>query len=185
MNLLASTVRKHLLCYLSSHLLPEEIKADFGGEFQKELDKYLGKYAIQLSASKPLSKGSTAQAESVIRLVKGALRQLCLSHTSNWPELVPILIQGLNQQSLYGTGTSRSQLYFSPFSFPNNLKLNSLLFPESIFNQHFERLNTIIKRRRKNLTTKQILDKVNYQKGNIILATNIPTKSTDYHRNSK
>ena len=28
------------------------------------------------------------------------------------------------------------------------------------------------------MTAKQILDKVNYQKGNIILAANIPTKST-------
>ena len=60
LNLHASTVRKHLLCYLSSHLLPEEIKSDFGGEFEKELDKFLAKYGIQLSASKPLSKGSTA-----------------------------------------------------------------------------------------------------------------------------
>ena len=46
MNLLASTVRKHLLTYLSSHLLPEEIKADFGSEFKKELDKFLAKYGI-------------------------------------------------------------------------------------------------------------------------------------------
>ena len=80
-NLLAATVRKHLLTYLSLHLLPEEIKSDFGSEFQEELDKFLAKYGIQLSASKPLSKGSKAQAESVIRLVKGALRHLCLSHT--------------------------------------------------------------------------------------------------------
>ena len=123
---------------MSSHLLPEEIKSDFGGEFMKELDEFLAKYGIQLSATKPFSKGSMAQAESVIRLVKGALRQLCLTHTSNWPELLPIIIQKLNQQSLYGTEATRSQLYFSPFSFPNNLKLNSLLFPESIYNHNFE-----------------------------------------------
>ena len=140
------------------------------------MDKYLAKYGIQLSGSKPLSKGSTIQAESVIRLVKGALRQLCLSHTSNWPELVPILIQGLNQQSLYGTEATRSQLYFCPFSFLNNLKLNSLLFPESIYNHNFELLNRIVKRRKRNLTHRQILDKVEFQKGNIILATNISTK---------
>ena len=108
-NLLAVTVRKHLLTYLSSHLIPQEIKADFGSEFQQELDVFLARYNIELTSSKPYSKGSTAQAESVIRLVKDALRQLCLSHISNWPQLVPILVQGLNTQSLYGTGTSRSQ----------------------------------------------------------------------------
>ena len=108
-NLLAATVRRHLLTYLSSHLIPSEIKADFGLEFQQELDVFLARYNIELSSSKPYSKGSTSQAESVIHLVKDALRQLCLSHTSNWPQLVSILVQGLNTQSLYGTGKSRSQ----------------------------------------------------------------------------
>ena len=182
-NLLASSVRKHLLTYLSSHLIPQEIKADFGSEFQQQLDTFLATYGIQLSSSKPYSKGSTAQAESVIRLIIDALRQLCLSHTSNWPQLVPILIQGLNTQSVYGTGTSRSQLYFSPYSYPNSLKLNSLLFPEAIFNENFEKLNCIIKRRKSRLTKKQILDKTKYQEGNIILATNVPSsKSNDSSR---
>ena len=110
-NLLAATVRKHFLTYLSSHLLPQEVKSDFGSEFQKELDVFLAKYGIQLTASKPLAKGSTSHAESAIRLVKASLRQLCLSHTSNWPELLPLLINGINQQSLYGTDCSRSQLF--------------------------------------------------------------------------
>ena len=143
------------------------------------MDSFLATYGIQLTSSKPYSKGSTAQAESVIYLVKDALHQLCLSHTSNWPQLVPILTQGLNTQSVYGTGTSRSQLYFSPYSYPNSLKLNSLLFPEAIFNDNFEKLNCIIKRRQSRLTKKQILDKTKYQEGNIILATNVPSsKST-------
>ena len=140
-NLSASSVRQHLLTHLSSHLTPQQIKSDFSPEFQQQLDSFLATYGIQLTSSKPYSKGSTAQAESVIRLVKDALRQLCLTHTANWPQLVPILIQGLNTQSVYGTGTSRSQLYFSPYSYPNSLKLNSLLFPEQIFNENFEKLN--------------------------------------------
>ena len=177
-NLLAATVRKHILTYLSSHLLPEELKSDFGSVFQEELDKFLAKYGIQLSASKPLAKGSTSQAESVIRLVKAALRQLCLSHTHNWPELVPILINGFNLQSLYGTDTSRSQLFFSPYSYPNKLRLNSLLFPDQIFNQHYERINRIIKRRQQNLSKKHIRDGTKYQLGNIILATNMPGNRT-------
>ena len=159
-------------------MLPQEVKSDFGGEFQKELDKFLAKYGIQLTASKPLAKGSTSQAESVIRLVKASLRQLCLSHTANWPELLPLLINGINQQSLYGTDCSRSQLFFSPYSYPNNLRLNSILFPEQIFNQHFERINQIIKRRQKHLSKRSILDATHYQKGNIILACNMPAKKS-------
>ena len=64
-NLLAPSVRQHLLTYLSSHLTPQEIKSDFGPEFQQQLDSYLATYGIQLTSSKPYSKGSTAQAESV------------------------------------------------------------------------------------------------------------------------
>ena len=37
-----------------------------------------------------------------------------------------------------GTETTRIQLYFSPYSFPNNLKLNNLLFPGAIFSENFE-----------------------------------------------
>ena len=66
MNLQAATVRKHILTYLSSHLLPGEIKADFGSEFKKEFDRFLANYGISLSSCKPLSKGSTSQAESFV-----------------------------------------------------------------------------------------------------------------------
>jgi hypothetical protein len=151
------------------------VKADFGSEFKDDLDKFLGHYNIELTISKPYSKGSSLNAESAIKLVKGALRQLCLTHTHNWPELVPILVQGLNTQGLYGTSTTRSQLYFSPYSFPNSVKLNNLLFPESI--ENFEKLNFIIKRRQYRLTKKNILDKTRYQPGNIVFAVNHPIKS--------
>ena len=176
-NLLTVTVRKHLLTDLSSHPIPAEIKADFGPEFQQDLDQLLAKYSIELSGSKPFSTGSTSNAESAIKLVKGAMRQMCLSHTANWPQLVPILVQGLNSQGLYGTSTSRNQLYFSPYSYPNLLRLNSLLFPECIFNENYEKLNFIIKRRQSRLTKKQVLDKTKYQPGNIVFATNHPVKS--------
>ena len=56
-NLLASSVRQHLLTYLSSHLTPQEIKSDFGPEFQQQLDDFLATYGIQLTSSKPYSKG--------------------------------------------------------------------------------------------------------------------------------
>ena len=44
---------------------------------------------------------------------------------------------------------------------------------------NFEKLNMIIKRRKSKLTKKQILDKTEYQEGNIILATNVPTAKSN------
>ena len=178
-NLQASSVRKHLLTYLSSHPIPEEIKCDFGSEFRKDLDTFLAKYGTKLNASKPFSKGSSSNAESAIKLSKGGLRQLCLSHTSNWPELVPLLIQGINSTGLYGTSTTRQMLYFSPYSYSNILKLDGLLWPEVLFNEHFDQLKRIVQRRKKSLQKRKVLDKTMYQPGNLVLAVNHPVSATN------
>ena len=163
--------------YLCSHPIPSEIKSDLGSEFRKGLDIFLAKFNISLSASKPYSKGSSSNAESAIRLVKSALRQLCLTHTANWPEQLPLLVQGINSTGLYGTATSRSNLYFSPYSYANHLQLDVLLMPQDIFNQHFNKMKHIIKKRQHNLSQKQVLDKTQYQKGNLVLAVNRPVKN--------
>ena len=81
-SLQANTVRNHLHMYLCSHPIPSEINSDLGSEFRKGLDVFLAKYNISLSASKPYSKGSSSNAESAIRLVKSALRQLCMTLTA-------------------------------------------------------------------------------------------------------
>ena len=48
-----------------------------------------------------------------------------------------------------------------------------------IFNENYEKLDFIIKRRKSRLTKKQVLHKTKYQIGNIVLTTNLPsTKST-------
>ena len=88
--------------------------------------------------------------------------------------MIPILLHGLNSQGLYGTTTSRSQLYLSPYSYVNALRLDNLLFPEQLFSETYDKLDLIIKRRQQRLTKKQILDKTQYQDGNIILAVNHP-----------
>ena len=148
--------------------------ADFGSEFRKELDIFLTRYNIQLISSKPFAKGSTGSAEQAIRLLKGGLRQLCLANTSHWYEMVPLLIQGLNATGIYGTSTTRQQLYFSPFSYANKLHLDGLLWPEVLFNQNYERLKFIITRRKKNLQQRSNMDNIVYQEGNLVLATNHP-----------
>jgi hypothetical protein len=178
-NLQAASVRKHLQTYLSSHPFPAEFKCDMGSEFMKDLDSFLAGFNISLNASKPYSKGSSSNSESAIRLVKAALRQLCLTHTHNWPEMIPLLVQGINSTGLYGTSTTRSMLYFSPYSYSNELKLNGLLFPETIFNEHFHQLKHIVKRRQNNLSKNQILDKTKYQVGNLVLAVNHPVQNAE------
>jgi hypothetical protein len=150
-----------------------------GSEFMKDLDSFLAKFNISLNASKPYSKGSSSNSESAIRLVKAALRQLCLTHTHNWPEMIPLLVQGINATGLYGTATTRSMLYFSPYSYTNELKLDGLLFPETIFNEHFHQLKHIVKRRQNNLSKNKILDKTKYQIGNLVLAVNHPVQNAE------
>ena len=59
-NLLAATVKSHFLMYLCSHPPPQIVKADMGGEFQKDLEGFLGTYGIQLDGSMPYSKGSSS-----------------------------------------------------------------------------------------------------------------------------
>ena len=70
-------------------------------------------------------------------------------------------------------------LYFSPYSYTNELKLNGLLFPEVIFNEHFHQLKRIVKRRQNNLSKSQVLDKTKYQVGNLILAVNHPVQTAE------
>ena len=156
-----------------------DCQADFGGEFRKDLEGFFANYGIQLDASMPYAKGSTSAAESAISVVKGALRQLCLAHTATWPELLPTMLQAINSQGLYGSSTSRAQLYFSPYSWQNSIKLNKLLFPESLFSENYDKLQFIINKRQTNLTKRHIKDSTVYQKGNLVFAINVPKSKTE------
>jgi hypothetical protein len=128
----------------------------------------------------PYAKGSTSAAESAISITKNALRQLCLSNPTDWPELLPTLLQAVNSTMLHGTTTSRAQLYFSPYSWQNSLRLNGLLFPEKLFSDTYEKLNHLIDKRKKILKKRHIMDKTNYFKGNLVFSTNVPsTKSNE------
>jgi hypothetical protein len=165
--------------YLRSHPPPQTVKIDFGGEFQKDLEGLFANYGIQLDASMPYQKGSTSAAESAINVDRGALRQLCLAHTAMWPQLLPTLQQAINLQGLYGSATSRAQLYFSPYSWQNSIKLNKLLFPEALFSENYDKLQFIIKRRQQNLTRRHIKDSTEYQPGNLVFAINVPKSKTE------
>ena len=125
----------------------------------------------------PYAKGSTSAAESAIAITKNALRQLCLSNPVDWPELLPTLLQAINLTEIQGTKASRTQLYFSPYSWQNSLKLNGLLFPEKLFLETHEILNHLLDKRKKILKKRHISDNTNYFKGNLVFATNLPSTS--------
>ena len=118
-------------------------------------------------------------AEVCIKLAKQGLRQLCLANQRTWPELLPNLVQGLNTAPLSGTEVSRNQLFYSPFSHQNPLKLGKLAWPEQLFDMHYSNLKYIIDRRKRNLKKKAVMDRVQFQPGNIVLSVNHPvTKPT-------
>ena len=173
-NLKASNVRKHIYNYLNCHIAPTEIRTDMGTEFAQNLENFLSQYNIVHTSVKPFHKGGTSIAEVCIRLAKQGLRQLCLANQRIWPELLPNLVQGLNTAPLSGTEVSRNQLFYSPFSHQNPLRLGKLAWPEQLFDMHYSNLKYIIDRRKKNLKKKAILDKVRYQPGNIVLSVNHP-----------
>ena len=124
------------------------------------------------------AKGSTSSAKSAIAVCKGALRQLCLAHTATWPELLPTLLQAINSQGLYGTTTSRAQLYFSPYSWQNSVKLNKMLFPEQLFSENHDKMKFIVNKRQENLKKRQIPDSTSYQVGNLVFGINVPSSKT-------
>ena len=70
--IIVDTSTGYVIIYPSQNLLAATIKK----HFKKDLDKFLAKYGIHLSSTKPYNKGSTAQAESVIRLVKQSLKHV-------------------------------------------------------------------------------------------------------------
>ena len=76
-DLKASSVRRHIKTYFQCQPLSQYITCNLGTEFRQELDVYLAGLGIQLLSTKPFNKGSTAVAESSIRLVKAALRKYC------------------------------------------------------------------------------------------------------------
>ena len=185
-NLKAVNVKKHIFNYISCHVTPDEIRTDMGTEFCQDLQNFLSKYNILHTAVKPFKKGSTSQAEVCIKLAKQGLRQLCLANQKTWPELIPNLVQGLNAAPLSGTKVSRNQLFYSPFSHQNPLKLGKLAWPEQLFDMHYSNLKYIIDRRKSNLKKRAVMDRVQYQPGNIVLGVNYPvTKPAGEDLNSQ
>ena len=69
----------------------EFLITDKGGEFEKNLDKFLAQYNITLLSISSHQKGSTGIAESNIRLSKAALRRVQIIDPSNWSFSIPLI----------------------------------------------------------------------------------------------
>ena len=176
-NLRASTVQNHLLNFLSSHKIPKTCLVDFGSEFRAGLDKFLSTYGIELRLSRPYNKNSTSQAETHIRLVKSALRQFCLADPQHWTEMLPLVSSALNQATMYGSTITREMLYFSPYSFNDNISVVANLLPECVFNDQFKMLKSLSDRRKQRLLKSSLVDPTNFVKGCLVFASNIPQTS--------
>ena len=78
-DLKARNVKRHIKNYFQYQPLSKFLTCDLGTESRQGLDEYLFTLGIELLSTKPFNKGSTAIAESSIRLVKEALRKCCLT----------------------------------------------------------------------------------------------------------
>ena len=142
-DLKASSVRRHLKTYFQCQPLSEFLTCNLGTEFRQDLAAYLAGLGIQLHSMKPYNKGSTAVAESSIRLVKAALRKYCLTSVQDWDNWLPLVCHAINGHLLYNT-VSRDCLHYAPYHFRSCLRLYNLEFPELLLMNSLTKSNTLL-----------------------------------------
>ena len=77
-NLTAQVAKAHIVNHILATGSPEVICSDFGSEFKSDLKDELAKINIQLQATTPYFKGTTAVAELSVKLIKRAMKKICL-----------------------------------------------------------------------------------------------------------
>ena len=173
-DLTAKTAARHIRNYILATSVPRVIAVDHGSEFKEGLDKELARMNVQLEATAPYIKSSTSTAESAIRLLKRALRKLCLYDPSNWEENLPLIVNSLNNSSLYNK-VSRNQFYFSPFHYANHLNLMGLTdMPAFLFDEQWNSLQQIINTRSSNLQKTSSGFQETYKTGQLITDHYVP-----------
>ena len=150
-NLTAAVAKAHIVNHILATGSPQVICSDHGSEFRKDLKDELAKINIQLQATTPYFKGTTAVAELSVKLIKRAMKKICLYDSRNWPENLPLVLDALNNSQLYNR-TSRNQLHYSPFHYANQLNIMGMQdFPESLFDEQWKSLTHVLNTRQKNL----------------------------------
>ena len=111
---------------------------------------FLAQYNITL-LSISAQKSITGMADQNICLAKAALRRTQLIDPSNWIVNVPLIVQGLNEQLLYGK-VSRNVMYFNPSYYRTTLNLLSLdNHPSSLFEEQIKSVEWICEKRKARL----------------------------------
>ena len=150
-SLTAAVAKAHIVNHILATGSPQVICSDHGSEFRKDLKDELAKINIQLQATTPYFKGTTAVAELSVKLIKRAMKKICLYDSRNWPENLPLVLDALNNSQLYNR-TSRNQLHYSPFHYANQLNIMGMQdFPESLFDEQWKSLTHVLNTRQKNL----------------------------------
>ena len=93
-NLTAQVAAKHIFTHICATSRPASVACDHGSEFKSGLQDQLATYNIALEATSPYIKSSTSTAECSIRLLKRALKRICLPANKL---LFPLRTEGLNR----------------------------------------------------------------------------------------
>ena len=121
-DLKSFTVQKHLNSYMLSCGIPRIVYTDIGTEFKKGLDEALAGLTSRLESTRTYVKGTTSQAENLLRLLKRAMTKLCLYKPEDWSSNLVLAVDSLNNSILYKK-TTRNQLFFSPLYSSRRLNL--------------------------------------------------------------
>ena len=153
---------------------PASVAVDHGKEFRAGLQEALASYNIALEATSPYIKSSTSSVECSIRLLKRALKRVCLYDPSTWDKTLPMILDAVNNSTYYGR-TTRNHLFFSPSHFVNRLQLMGTSdFPEHMFDRQYSELNEVIMKRRANLKKLHTPNQTKYKIGGLVTDHYIP-----------
>ena len=77
-DLTSKSAKQHICNYILANSIPRIVTIDHGQEFKKGLDTELASLNVSLEATTPYVKGTTAVAETSLRLRKTAMKKACL-----------------------------------------------------------------------------------------------------------
>ena len=150
-DLTAKSAKNHIYNHILATSIPRVVSIDHGQEFQKGLGAELASLNVSLEATTPYVKGTTAIAETSVRLLKRALKKACLYNPSSWSDNLPLIVNALNNSLLYNR-TTRNQIYYSPIHYANRLNIMGFQdMPELMVDEQWNSLHQTMKTRKQKL----------------------------------
>jgi hypothetical protein len=152
------------------------VAIDHGQEFKKGLDTELASLNVPLEATEPYVKGTTAVAETSVRLLKRAMKKACLYNPSSWSDNLPLIVNSLYNSLLYNK-TTRNQIYYSPIHYSN--RLNAMGFqdmPELMFDEQWNSLQQIMTTRKQQLQLSSTRNITTFKPNQLVTDHQVPQK---------